>query len=196
MDATTGKAGMRKEMEGRLRAMSRGEIEERSARAAAALAGTPAWRGASTVLAFLSMPQEIDTTTLIAAAHGAGKTVAVPVMEDGEIVFVVMHPGAGPLPRDRWGIPVPDPSWRRLELTRAGRALVAAPGLAFDRQGNRLGRGKGFYDRFLLRARAAAPGMAVIGIGFAFQLVDEVPHGPADQRVDGYAHEAGVIAMP
>ncbi len=58
--------------------------------------------------------------------------------------------------------------------------LVVVPGLAFDRLGQRLGRGKGYYDRLLPQIKAPK-----LGICFPFQLVDEVPSEPFDVRMDG-----------
>ncbi len=185
------KAELRKAMTAYLRGLSGSEIARASRRIAEAMARTEAWQATDTVLCFLSMPHEVDTAPMIAAARAAGKTVAVPRIADGEIWFVVMPPDAGELERDRWGIPVPGPAWPALDIARAARPLVTAPGLAFDRQGNRLGRGKGYYDRFLRRARAAAPGLVALGICFSGQVVDEVPHGPDDQRVHGVVTEAG-----
>ena len=57
--------------------------------------------------------------------------------------------------------------------------LMVIPAVAYDRRGNRLGRGKGFYDRLLKTTKAAK-----VGIGYEFQLVDEVPVEPHDQPVD------------
>ncbi len=83
-----------------------------------------------------------------------------------------------------------------MDPSRAARPLVAAPGLAFDRDGNRLGRGKGYYDRFLLDARRVSPAIAVIAVCFSFQLVEAVPHGPSDQRVDGIVTDTETIMTP
>ena len=58
--------------------------------------------------------------------------------------------------------------------------LIVVPGVAFDRNGNRIGRGKGYYDRFLCRHL----NVKRIGICFDFQLVDEVPAEPFDIRMD------------
>jgi 5-formyltetrahydrofolate cyclo-ligase len=211
------KAEMRKTMTAYLGGLGPAEIEAWSTRIAEYLTATAEWRAADTVLCFLSMPHEIDTTPLIAAARAWKKTVAVPLMEAGEIRFVVLPPGAGgnrrelaslrrelaslrrelaSLARDRWGIPVPDPAWPAIDLARAARPLVAAPGLAFDRLGNRLGRGKGYYDRFLRRARAGARGLIVLGICFSGQVLEEVPHGADDQRVDGVVTEKGRVEGP
>ena len=57
--------------------------------------------------------------------------------------------------------------------------VIVVPGVAFDRQGMRLGRGKGFYDRLLATAKATK-----IGIGYEFQLVEEIPSEPHDIAMD------------
>lgn len=58
--------------------------------------------------------------------------------------------------------------------------LVLVPGLAFDRKGNRLGFGKGFYDRVLPHLKKSC---LVVGLGYSFQLVDQVPVGTHDAPV-------------
>lgn len=57
--------------------------------------------------------------------------------------------------------------------------LIVVPGVAFDRQGNRVGRGKGFYDRLLYETKALT-----VGVGYDFQLFDEVPAEPHDTPMD------------
>lgn len=57
--------------------------------------------------------------------------------------------------------------------------LIVVPGVAYDSRGNRVGRGKGYYDRLLARARALT-----VGVGYDFQLVDEIDAEPHDVRVD------------
>jgi len=179
------KPELRRVMQGLLESMSPADLAIRSSKVAQRLRETGAWMWMDILLSFLSMPREIETGAMIREAHGGGKSVAVPRIEGGDIRFLVMPPGAPTPPRDRWGIPVPDPSWPGLDPARAGRILVAAPGLAFDRSGNRLGRGKGYYDRFLSRARAAGARLVVIGICFSEQLLDGVPRTGTDQAVDG-----------
>lgn len=169
------------------------DIAERSVTVAHCLALTEAWNRADTVLCFLSMPHEMDTSAMISDARAQGKTVAVPRMEEDDIRFLILPPDAGHLPRDAWGIPVPDPAWLPLDITRVACLLVAVPGLAFDRQGNRLGRGKGYYDRFLAGARRTAKIMTALGVCLSEQLVDVVPHGDWDQRLDGAVTEKETI---
>jgi len=186
---------MRAVMKRRLTGIDPADLAERSAAMAGRLALTEAWGRADTILCFLSMPHELDTAGVILAARARGKAVAVPRIQGNDIRFVVMPTDAGELPRDAWGIPEPGPAWLPLDIARAGHVLVTAPGLAFDRQGNRLGRGKGYYDRFLDGARRAAGSIIVLGICLADQLVDAVPHVERDQRLDGVVTERETILV-
>ena len=187
------KREMRAAMAAVLKSIDAADLAARSVRAARRLAETEAWRRADTVLTFLSMPHELDTSAVISAARANGKIVAVPRIEGDDLRFLVLPRDADNLPRDRRGIPEPDPSWQALDLARAARVLVAAPGLVFDRQGNRLGRGKGYYDRFLAGARVAAKCITVIGICLSEQLVESVPREDHDQVLDAVVTEAETI---
>jgi 5-formyltetrahydrofolate cyclo-ligase len=187
------KKELRAAMKALLTGVDAADLAERSRRIARRLAETGAWGRADTVLGFLSMPHELDTADLLAAARAAGKQVAVPLIDGDDIRFLLLTRDPSSLARDRWGIPVPDPSWAELKAARAGRILVAAPGLAFDRTGNRLGRGKGYYDRFLIRARREARSITVLGICLSEQVVDVVPHEDHDQPLDGLVTETETI---
>lgn len=68
--------------------------------------------------------------------------------------------------------------------------LIVVPAVAYDRRGNRLGRGKGFYDRLLAETKATK-----IGVGYEFQLVDEIPVEPHDVRMDMVITQRTVIVV-
>jgi len=189
---------MRRSMKERMAAISPEDLRVKSAQASQRLQQTSAWAWMDTLFSFLSMPGELATEPLIRAALARGKSVAVPKIEGNDIRFVflppnALEPGAAAQIRDRWGIPVPGAAWPAADPARGGKVLVCAPGLAFDRRGNRLGRGKGYYDRFLSRARVAGSGLVTIGICFSEQVVDEVPHGEADQRLDGLVTDSEIV---
>ncbi len=187
---------MRSRMLSLLRGIDQKDLAERSLQAARRLQETRAWAEARVILCFLSMPHELDTEPLIAAAWAWGRRVAVPRIEGDDIRFLSLPRDQGDLPRDRWGIPVPRADWEPLVLQRGMRILVAVPGLAFDRARNRLGRGKGYYDRFLKKARAALDGeVTAVGVCLSEQLVDEVPHTDRDQALDGVVTERESIAV-
>ncbi len=187
---------MRRAMKQSLAAVGPKELAARSARAAARLVALPAWQRAPLVLCFLSMPGELDTTAIITAARAGAKLVAVPLIEGARISFRLLGADPRELPRDRWGIPVPDPSWPVAEVAHETAAIVVTPGLAFDRNGNRLGRGGGYYDGFLRAARTAHQGpraLAVVGICLSEQVVAEVPHDGRDERVDAIVTDEELI---
>jgi 5-formyltetrahydrofolate cyclo-ligase len=97
---------------------------------------------------------------------------------------------AGALVRGRFGIPAP-PDERRAVPLAAGDVIVL-PALALDAAGRRLGRGGGHYDRAL----AALSGPVLVGVGYDWQLVGEVPAGPEDRRVDMVATETHLLRIP
>lgn len=161
------------------------------------------YKTAEIILAFLSMREEVQTASLIDQGLNEGKVVAVPRMgftaEKGDFLeFIPLPADYTTWPLDRFGIPEPPKEARVLSLEELGRSrvAVAVPGLAFDLRGGRMGRGKGYYDRFLSSARAAAAtcggSLVACGLCLESQIVEEVPMGSWDQRVDFLATEAAL----
>ena len=142
------KSELRNQMRTVLGAISPEERHTRSLDVCHQLRDTPEFRRAETIMLFLSMEQEVETSTLVLQAWKEGKTVALPRVRwaQREIEPVAIksletspNPAVQGLRDPAGGTPI---SLARIDL-------VAVPGLAFDRRGHRLGRGKGFYDRFL-----------------------------------------------
>lgn len=159
---------------------------ERSRRIADRVLALPEVIEARTVMAFWSFGSEVETAGLLGRLRERGARVALPRVEDGEVVAVV-HAAGGPVAPSRFG--AMEPSGRDV-LDPREIDLVIVPGVAFDRRGARVGYGGGFYDRFLARVRPDAPAIAV---AFSEQVVDEVPEGPMDRRVDAVVTDAEVI---
>jgi 5-formyltetrahydrofolate cyclo-ligase len=164
-------------------------VSQKSARIAARLARTAFWRDAEAVLVFLSMPGEVDTAPIIRAARAVGKLVAAPRVEGRSMRFHLFPGQGGGLKTGGLGIRQPPSESRVFDSSATGLkprgVLAVVPGLAFDRRKNRLGRGKGYYDRFLRSVRTASPGtLTAVAVCFSLQLLDAVPSGAADQRVD------------
>jgi 5-formyltetrahydrofolate cyclo-ligase len=189
------KVEARRRMKALLAGVPPAELSSRSALAAARLITTRWWRDAGTVLAFLAMPGEADPHAVVVAARDAGKIAAAPLIVDGELSFRVIAGGTDRLERDAWGIPQPDPSWPAwVAEPGPARVLVVTPGLAFDAGMNRLGRGKGYYDRFLARLRAM-PGIRCTAVAFCLdeQVVERLPHDARDQSVDAIVTDRRTI---
>jgi 5-formyltetrahydrofolate cyclo-ligase len=165
---------MRSEVRARLLALppARRALEEELV--TAAIQDTPEWRAAATVLLYRSVAPELSTVGLANAAWRTGKRVLFPrIVGDGGLTLhaVAGWTGfeAGPL-----GIPQP-PGAAPVPPEEADLAIV--PGVAWDAQGGRLGRGGGHYDRLLPRLRLAW------GVGFSVQVVPQVPSEAHDRRV-------------
>jgi 5-formyltetrahydrofolate cyclo-ligase len=203
------KKELRTAMTERLKAVKPPERIRRSQAAAAIAIGLPAWAKARLVLAFLSMPSEIDTLPVIELAFQAGKGVAVPRIDDGDLAFIELAGDWRSWPLDRWNIPAPPVTAPVLSTVHIATlpCLALVPGLAFDRDGGRLGRGKGYYDRFLASVQAAAmqseagqsgtdsspatavpqPAFTTAAYGYSFQMIPRVPMGHHDIRLQGLA---------
>ena len=132
---------------------------------------------ATTVISYAPLPDEVDVSAVTEWCRREGKTVLLPkVVSDTEMELRVCQ-GSDKLRAGRYNILEPTGSVAEPDSLTDAVALV--PGMAFDREGYRLGRGKGYYDRFLARTS-----VKTIGIAFPFQIVDAVPHDEHDMRVD------------
>jgi len=180
------KRAMRRDVIARRDALPEPERAEASRSIADRVTGLPEARDAAAIMAFWSFGSEVDTAPLIERLVAEGKTVALPRIEGSEVVPVAFVPGAATTGTSFGAM---EPAEGRV-LDPAELGLVIVPGVAFDRSGNRVGYGAGYYDRFLPRTRDGAPAVA---IAFAMQVVPDVPAGRMDRRVDAIVTEAGVI---
>ena len=163
--------------------------KEKSQRACKNLISMPEFQNASTIMMYLSLPTEADTTEAILQAWQLKKIVAAPKVlwqqqcmeavkiDSLEKDFSIAVSG---LRNPVKGIVIPFESID----------LIVVPALGFDRQGNRLGRGGGYYDRFLANKQLKAP---KCGFAFAEQLVDAVPVTEYDKQVDFLVTDEEVI---
>lgn len=152
------------EAKNRLRAEIRAEQEAWSAEALAQsdrqiarrVLALPEFQAARRVFAYYSVSPEPDTHAVIAAALELGKTVALPVTEGKGVMHFARLDAA--LAAGRYGIPEPDAAAPHMAPQLGDLLLV--PAMAFDRAGYRLGRGGGYYDRYLAETACCAVGLA------------------------------------
>ena len=183
------KRTLRRRMLENLRAMPARERVEGSLSLMDRLLGSELWTQAEAIYSYLSLELEVDTHRAHTAALAGGKRLALPRIEGDELDFRFVEELAGPWEAGALGIREPSTALPAASWTPGGAVLVLVPGLAFDGAGGRLGRGKGFYDRFL--ARSGAP--ATVGLCFSVQLVDEVPREQNDHRVGWLATETALF---
>lgn len=170
--------------------MSAADKAQETAAAAAVALGLDEVARARKVMAFISMPDELDMRPVIEGLLASGKEVYAPRTRARPRTMTACRlrrmedarPGA-------FGIlePPPDEPCAPADLD-----LVFAPAQAFDRMGNRLGKGAGYYDRFM-----SIPGFraARVGIGFRCQVVDAVPHDAHDVPVEVIVTADGVLRV-
>ncbi|MDX2115517.1 MAG: 5-formyltetrahydrofolate cyclo-ligase [Planctomycetota bacterium] len=190
---TNTKLRVRREARRVLAALTPVERKLRSSSACVRLADTPGFAGAKTLMLYIPTAEEVDISSLVGIAVRAGKRVCMPRMDWSARTMepvLVSGPGFSSEVR-KHGVPEPTPGpVATLDLID----LVIVPGLAFDTQGRRMGRGGGFYDRFLAAYRTARPrGGAALGICFEAQLVPEIPTEPHDAQVDGLVTESRIL---
>jgi len=140
----------------------------------------PVIQKAQSILFYASMPGEVDTLAMIEKAIFSGKRVALPIVEQNQrklIPTVILS--MEDVRESTYGIAEPhfDPD-KALALKDIDTVIV--PGLAFDRNHHRLGRGKGYYDRFL---SILPKHVTTVGLAFDFQLTDCLPTEAHDMRL-------------
>ena len=177
------KKALRTSMKICLDSVSQAEKEKASLDVLSKLEKLDRWRGAEIVLAFLSMKDELDTAPIIRRAIEQGKKVAVPRVDGSGMVFCQIADIVADTAPGAFGILEPVPGLPEIDIkTLSEHSSVAlVPGLAFDRENFRLGRGKGFYDRFLA---SAGDSLYKIGICYSFQLFERIPKELHDLKMD------------
>lgn len=139
---------------------------------------TSVFRKAKTVMFYISFGGEVDTSNMIETAKKLGKTIVVPVCKHNKITLrpcILMHKAK--LEKGPYGICQPaDKNFIKAE----DLDLVIVPGLAFDKKGNRLGRGRGCYDYFLKRLFNRVP---TVGLAYDFQILPSIPTTKTDISV-------------
>lgn len=163
-----------------LSSQSAEERDQRSRAIEDKLFKTPAFQRASTVCFFVSLPAEVDTHPMIEKSLRSGKKVLVPLvdLENKEIKLKEIRDLKKDLSPGVLGILEPVAGTRDADVREA--QCVVVPGLVFDPQGNRLGRGGGFYDRLLNRL---SENVATIGLAFSFQVLPQIPQEDHDRAV-------------
>lgn len=142
------------------------------------LASYPSAEAADIIFAYMPIGKEVDVTPLFPLLWERGQQIAVPVClpdQPGIMKAALLLPEMlSSMAKGMMNIPEP-PVKRFIQPEEIG--LVFAPGVAFDKQGGRIGYGAGYYDRFLPALRKSTP---IVGVCFELQLVDNAFPSPHD----------------
>ena len=148
------------------------------------------------IAVYLNLPNEVETACFLDKITGL---IAVPYCEKGDLELFRLKTLDELIPQTL-GILEPQPELRAAPSRRVlpdELALVLTPGLAFDRNGGRLGRGAGYYDRFFARIdQARKKPVPKFALAFDCQVLGQVPVQPHDVRLDGIVTESEIILPP
>ena len=139
----------------------------------------PQLRSARTILFFAPLPLELDLWPLLEESMPAGKTLALPWFDEAAQAYRARRVEnlTNEIVTGKFG--VREPASGCVEIPLEKFDLVLVPGVAFDLNGSRLGRGRGFYDRLLAKTSGVK-----CGVGYDFQLLEEIPAEPHDAKVN------------
>lgn len=175
---------LRAALDTRRRALPETERRDRSVAACDRLAGLPELAAAGLVALYAALPDEADPGPARDTLEHAGCRIALPRVTDaGTLVMVAVDGELAPGYRG-----VLEPTGEPLPVDAID--VVVVPGVAFDRDGGRLGRGGGHYDRLLA---SVAGSTTSIGFAFSFQLIEHVPLLDHDQLVDVIVTDEEVV---
>ena len=170
------KKELRRSIREQKRAMSEEEIVQRSEALGKLFLESEAYKNAKTIYGYLPYNQEVRTVPMLEQALRDGKRVAVPKCYGDEMKFIFMddlskvEKGYANIPEPIADEPIADDT----------TALVLMPGLAFDKEGHRIGYGGGFYDKFL----EAEPNHPTLALCYAFQMLPHLETEAHDIPVD------------
>ena len=136
-------------------------------------------QSARVILFFAPLPDELDVWLVLEESLALGATCALPFFDAGKKTYGAkeIKKLATDIVAGKFGVREPAESCAEIPPDKFD--LVLVPGAAFDLQGNRLGRGRGFYDRLLEKASGVK-----CGVGYDFQLLEKIPSEPHDAKVD------------
>ena len=190
-DIKAEKKRIRKEIKNHFRTIPISDFDAKSKKVLDKLKKLPEWKNAETVLIFLSLPDEIKTEGIINEALEENKKTAVPRINGNDIVFHYIKSVNSSLIIHPLGMAEPSPSAPVFNsLSADEKTLILVPGLAFDKNCFRLGRGKGFYDKFL---SGIDKSVKKIGIGYDFQIVESVPAEDHDFPLDSVITDTSIF---
>jgi len=174
------KAEVRKEIQRKLKAQSAKLKIEKDTKIKEKVLALEEFRKAETIAVYITFSSEIETGALIDEALRAGKRVAAPVINGKALEFYEIRSREAGLEKGPCGILQPAKGSGR-PFQKEELDMIIVPGVAFTQAGARLGRGKGFYDRYL----KDMPGSVTkVALAYDIQILEDLPTTPNDIPVD------------
>jgi len=178
------KEELRKALLKKLLNLTKKEVKEKSRKIQKNLEKLPLYKKAKRVMVYYPLKGEVDLLDMVRKAK---KDFCFPKIEGENLVPYLVKDLEKDFKKGKFG--VKEPIGGRCEkIKEENLDLVIVPGLAFDYQKNRLGRGAGFYDRFLKKVEKTK-----IGVAFDFQVLESLPYLSHDEKVDILVTETNIF---
>ena len=170
--------------------LSKSEIKEKSTIIRKKLNSMPEFKKSKNILTYVSFNNEVDTINIIKDLLIKNeKNVLVPYVDKGKLIQISKINSFDDLEPKIFGILEPKKNKiKKIEINKLD--LVIVPGIAFDKNGHRIGYGYGYYDKFLGKLNKNA---IKIGLCFEFQIVDKIPQEKHDVPMDFIVTEKRVV---
>ncbi len=182
------KEKIRAYMKAQRKQLSKEEIEEKSAKITLALFSCDALKNVNTIMVYLPSFNEVRTDKMTEKFFEEGKKVVAPVTDEENISLTpYLFTDTKELIKGAYGIKEPK---KDFGVEKSEIDAVIVPGIAFDKNGNRMGFGKGYYDRFL-----EGFGGKKIGICYDFQIIDAIPTNEHDIAMDYIISEENIYVI-
>lgn len=183
------KITLRKALRQQRAQLTREQVTAAAAAVARQILACDAFCKAKSVMGFLAFGKELGVDAVLTAALAMGKTVAVPHIVSATSFVPVRLQNMQDFDLDRYGIRTVRPPLE--ELAPESLDLVLVPGVAFGKDGSRMGMGAGYYDRFLPRAKQAV----TMGVAYDCLLQASLPTDEHDVKMQYIVSESGIITL-
>ena len=183
------KIALRKALRRQRAQLTREQVTAVSEAVARQILACDAFRKAKSVMGFLAFGKELGVDVVLTAALAMGKTVAVPHIVSATSFVPVRLQNMQDFDLDRYGIRTVRPPLEG--LAPEGLDLVLVPGVAFGKDGSRMGMGAGYYDRFLPQAKQAV----TMGVAYDCLMQESLPCDEHDVKMQLLVSESGILTL-
>lgn len=179
---------LRKEILKKRESLTLEERDNYSKSIAKLLYSTLEYKEAKNIFIYMSFNSEVDTIQIIEQSFKLGKKIFIPyILKDKEIMHAIEIEAFNNLKRNCYGIL--EPVFDKSKINDDNIDLVIVPGIVFDKKGNRIGYGGGYYDRFLLKNK----NLHIIGLSFEIQIVENILNKKHDIPMNKIITEKRII---
>eukprot|EP00731_Ephydatia_muelleri_P027475 Em0019g348a len=181
------KAELRKVIRNALSSMSPEQKQSETESLVMKFLSSPEYQNSRIISVYVSTPEEVNTWDIVQDIFKSGSRKCFVPRFDGtgmHMLRVHSFEDYNTLPLNKWNISQPESCDGREEGVSAGLDLILVPGLAFTKDGVRLGRGKGYYDSYIARCLEAGLKPHLLSLSFSCQLCENIPVTDRDRNVD------------